>query len=69
MWEIPTGLGRMNAKYRARAGRRHLALSQFIEHDQIVAKRGKPSMPKLAFMNGTKWGKIVGDNEPESWAA
>lgn len=43
-----------------------------LEHDRIVAKRGKPGMPRLDFMNGTKWGKthFVGDgDEPESRAA
>lgn len=40
------------------------SLQAEIEHDQVVCKRGTPSMPKLEFMNGTKWGKDPGDDDP-----
>jgi hypothetical protein len=40
-----------------------LSLSQMMDYEQGERKaaRPKPGMPKLEFMNGTKWGKVKGN--------
>lgn len=45
------------------------SLSHLLYEDEAVAKRGKPSMPRLRFMDGTRWGQVVGDEQPDAWAA
>ena len=39
------------------------------DEGQQAPLRQKPGMPKLRFMNGTKWGVVIGDDPPERIAA
>lgn len=42
----------IEAGWKAHAKRRPHSLRQLIAEDEVVAKRGKPSLPRLKFMEG-----------------